>query len=206
MKVVWMLLSLIIALVVIYLIWEEFIADKDDAPENEWEREFEADLKALGEEAKYTPATGTQTAVDAVESAGESTGAAADAVAPVTDAPVTETVEETTTEETTTEAAAAVEETVDAAVDTVEDTTRAGGDAIDALAEAVAAPDPDDLTKIKGIGKVYEGRLNEAGIYTYEQIIEASPAALKEIANAIEAANVEDWERQARELIAARNG
>jgi len=28
----------------------------------------------------------------------------------------------------------------------------------------------DDLTKIKGIGKVYEGKLNDEGIFTYEEV------------------------------------
>jgi predicted flap endonuclease-1-like 5' DNA nuclease len=31
-------------------------------------------------------------------------------------------------------------------------------------------PDPDDLTAIKGIGPVIEKRLNQAGIYKYEQL------------------------------------
>ena len=47
---------------------------------------------------------------------------------------------------------------------------------------------PDNLTKVKGIGKVYQQRLNEAGIYTFAQIAEADPAKLAEIAKAIDAA------------------
>jgi predicted flap endonuclease-1-like 5' DNA nuclease len=61
---------------------------------------------------------------------------------------------------------------------------------------------PDDLTVIKGIGRVYETRLYRAGIYTWDQIAHMDPAALEQITTAIEAANVEDWPIQAQTLAA----
>lgn len=44
-----------------------------------------------------------------------------------------------------------------------------------------AAPDKaDDLKKIKGVGKVLEGKLNEHGVYTYRQIAFWTDSAVKE--------------------------
>ncbi len=36
----------------------------------------------------------------------------------------------------------------------------------------------DDLTKIKGIGKVYQGKLNDEGIYTFEDVVNMSDAQI----------------------------
>lgn len=58
----------------------------------------------------------------------------------------------------------------------------------------------DDFTKIKGIGKVYQQRLYDEGIYTWEQFLAADAAKLEEITNAIQAANVEEWHAQARKF------
>jgi len=65
---------------------------------------------------------------------------------------------------------------------------------------------PDDLKVIKGIGKVIERKLNEAGVYTFEQLGRLSPADLRRIlGTTIERlANEESLLQQAREL-ARRN-
>jgi predicted flap endonuclease-1-like 5' DNA nuclease len=47
-----------------------------------------------------------------------------------------------------------------------------------ALAEPTGGFDPDDLTKIRGIGKPTQGRLNRNGIYYYDQIAEFTAADL----------------------------
>jgi predicted flap endonuclease-1-like 5' DNA nuclease len=39
---------------------------------------------------------------------------------------------------------------------------------------------PDDLTVIRGIGKVISERLNQVGIYTYEQLAELTPDEFEE--------------------------
>ncbi len=49
------------------------------------------------------------------------------------------------------------------------------------LAETTSteAPPPDNLKLIKGIGRVYEGKLNAANIYTFAALAQASAAQLK---------------------------
>jgi predicted flap endonuclease-1-like 5' DNA nuclease len=66
---------------------------------------------------------------------------------------------------------------------------------------AVKAP-PDDLRIIKGIGTVIERKLNEAGIYTFDQLGDLTPADLRRIlGTAIERlANEESLLQQARDL------
>ena len=61
---------------------------------------------------------------------------------------------------------------------------------------------PDDLKVIKGIGTVIERKLNEAGIYSFEQLGNLTPADLRRIlGSAIERlANEEDLLQQARDL------
>lgn len=61
---------------------------------------------------------------------------------------------------------------------------------------------PDNLTKLNGIGEVYERRLYAAGIFTWHQIAETPAAKLAEITQATDAANVGDWPGQARRLAA----
>lgn len=69
-----------------------------------------------------------------------------------------------------------------------------------------APPTPDDLKVIKGIGRVIEGKLNDAGIYTFEQLGNLTPSQLRRIlGNSIERlANEESLLQQARDL-ARRN-
>jgi predicted flap endonuclease-1-like 5' DNA nuclease len=61
---------------------------------------------------------------------------------------------------------------------------------------------PDDLKTIKGIGPVIERKLNEAGVYTFEQLGNLSAAGLRRIlGNTIERlADEETLLRQARDL------
>jgi small subunit ribosomal protein S2 len=56
------------------------------------------------------------------------------------------------------------------------------------LAEEKATPAPkesasdkqgDDLTKIKGVGKVYQGKLNDEGFYTYEDVANMTEAQIQ---------------------------
>lgn len=68
--------------------------------------------------------------------------------------------------------------------------------------EPVAQVVPDDLKVIKGIGKVIERKLNDAGIYTFEQLGNLTSADLRRIlGTAIERlANEESLLQQARDL------
>lgn len=60
----------------------------------------------------------------------------------------------------------------------------------------------DDLTEIKGIGPTYAGRLKQAGILTYEDVANASPAFLHEVTKATGTrAGGDDWIKQAEALI-----
>jgi large subunit ribosomal protein L21 len=64
----------------------------------------------------------------------------------------------------------------------------------------------DDLQVIKGIGPVIERKLNEAGIYTFEQLGNLTPADLRRIlGNAIERlSDEESLLQQARDLAGGR--
>lgn len=64
---------------------------------------------------------------------------------------------------------------------------------------------PDNLTKIGGIGAVYQKRLYEAGIFTWSQIAETDVAQLSTITEATESANAADWPSQATALAAAND-
>lgn len=79
----------------------------------------------------------------------------------------------------------------------------------EAKAEATAAPlftapagEPDDLTKIKGIGPVAAGQLQEQGIATYAQIAGLSDDDVARIDEAMpfSADQIKDWREQAKEL------
>lgn len=61
---------------------------------------------------------------------------------------------------------------------------------------------PDDLTKIKGIGPVIAKRLNQAGIYTFEQLADLTLDEFEEaLGNLLERfINERSILRQAREL------
>ena len=197
MKFVWMFLALVIAVGIAYLIWEEFIVKREQADDSNAERYAEADIKALFDEQRPTghPSDADAAAAlhSAVEEAEEEIAHAHEHAPAPTEEP-TETVlaAEIAATDDAAEAASVVEEGEAEVV-----AARATGVATEVIEVA-----PDNLTKVKGIGKVYQQRLNEAGIYTFAQIAEADPAKLAEIAKAIDAANVEDWPRQARELMA----
>ena len=60
---------------------------------------------------------------------------------------------------------------------------------------------PDDLTEVLGIGRVYEQKLYQHGIFTFAQLAEADPRLLKQYTDAMDASNVGDWPRQAARLV-----
>jgi predicted flap endonuclease-1-like 5' DNA nuclease len=62
---------------------------------------------------------------------------------------------------------------------------------------------PDDLTRIKGVGQVLAGRLNEWGVYQFAQIAFWTPENIQEIGTRLsfsERIERDDWVGQAREL------
>ncbi|SDD61851.1 large subunit ribosomal protein L21 [Pricia antarctica] len=65
--------------------------------------------------------------------------------------------------------------------------------------------DADDLKEINGIGPAYEERLNEVGVYTYEQISKLKAADRDELSAldgiTREKIESEEWVKQARELL-----
>ena len=78
-----------------------------------------------------------------------------------------------------------------------------------AKSEAAAAPlftapagEPDNLTKIKGIGPVAAGQLNEQGITTFAQVAALSDADIARIDEAMpfSADQISDWREQAKAL------
>ncbi len=80
-------------------------------------------------------------------------------------------------------------------------------DSVSAAAAAMIANTnyPDDLTNIKGVGRVYENRLYQGGIFTWDQVANTTVQQLEEMTESIDAANVEDWPVQARALAAAND-
>ncbi len=61
-------------------------------------------------------------------------------------------------------------------------------------------PDSDDLSIIRGIGPVYRERLADAAVTTFEQLAGADTVTLAEAVD-VAAAQVEDWQEQARALV-----
>lgn len=65
--------------------------------------------------------------------------------------------------------------------------------------------DADDLKEINGIGPAYEERLNEVGVYTYEQISKLKAADRDELSEldgiTREKIESENWVKQAKELL-----
>lgn len=107
-------------------------------------------------------------------------------------------VEEAPAEEVVVEEApaeAAAEETKEAS----------SGDDIFAVIGTANEADANDLKKISGLGPAMEGKLNEAGIYTYEQISKCTEKewlALDEIVGKVSTkALKDDWAAQAKELM-----
>jgi predicted flap endonuclease-1-like 5' DNA nuclease len=64
----------------------------------------------------------------------------------------------------------------------------------------------DNLIDINGIGPVYQKRLNDAGIYTFAQLITYTPEYLHELVNAEEWQNVDTafWIEEAKQFIAGK--
>lgn len=60
----------------------------------------------------------------------------------------------------------------------------------------------DRLQDVKGIGKVFAGKLQEAGIFTFVQLADSNPERLTEIINPKEwqAIEPEEWIEHAKEL------
>ena len=88
-----------------------------------------------------------------------------------------------------------------------DDATAAAPAAAPATTEATDADAADDLTKLWGIGPVFAGALNDAGIATFADLADANLDALRAAINAgsetsDEAANEETWSEQARLAVA----
>ncbi|MFQ6101088.1 MAG: helix-hairpin-helix domain-containing protein [Anaerolineae bacterium] len=67
--------------------------------------------------------------------------------------------------------------------------------------EAYQRTHPDDLTAIKGVGPVYQWKLRDAGVNTYQQLATADPDQLRRMLDikAWQRTNVESWIEQARD-------
>ena len=62
------------------------------------------------------------------------------------------------------------------------------------------AADADDLSEVKGIGPVYAGRLEEAGITTFAALAAATPERIADVAQVTEE-RAGDWRSQAAALV-----
>ncbi len=72
---------------------------------------------------------------------------------------------------------------------------------------AIAVPTPDDLIVIKGIGPVIARKLNQAGIYTFQDLAALKKERLREIVGDMiqRLADEDDIIQQARELAAKKD-
>lgn len=92
-------------------------------------------------------------------------------------------------------------------VELPETAPRLSSEALEALApapfEAPAAWAKDDLMRIEGIGRVYDGRLRAAGISTFAGLIDAGEARLQEIIQpqSWQRVNFAEWIEQARLIV-----
>jgi 1,4-alpha-glucan branching enzyme len=57
------------------------------------------------------------------------------------------------------------------------------------------------LTEIRGIGPAYQQRLYDAGLFTWQQIAEHEPDALRQLAQALPTSDPQSWIDQARRLV-----
>ncbi|HEY6564765.1 MAG TPA: hypothetical protein VIY86_09735, partial [Pirellulaceae bacterium] len=67
----------------------------------------------------------------------------------------------------------------------------------------------DDLRRIHGIGEIIEGRLNELGVFTFEQIMQWTPgivAHFSKLLNFRDRIERDQWVAQARRLFQERRG
>ena len=75
------------------------------------------------------------------------------------------------------------------------------------LIGTASADQKDDLKKISGIGPVYEGKLNDLGIYTFEQVSKLTPEGIRAIEELTKyfpgKIEREDWMGQAKKLMNA---
>ena len=74
------------------------------------------------------------------------------------------------------------------------------------VAKVVKQDAPDDLKKIKGIGKVYEGILNKGGVTTFEELANLTSESVQDIIGPEnwQSIDIDSWVAQARELAAAK--
>ncbi len=68
------------------------------------------------------------------------------------------------------------------------------------LVEATAPAEPDDLKKIEGIGPKVAGILNQAGITTFQQMVDTGAEKLETILNeaGLQMINADTWSEQAK--------
>ena len=62
---------------------------------------------------------------------------------------------------------------------------------------------PDNLTAVHGIGGLYERRLYQVGVFTWDQLSRMDPESLQEITRALPGSNTRAWIEQAGELAKA---
>ena len=72
-------------------------------------------------------------------------------------------------------------------------------------AEQAPANRPDNLAAIYGIGDLYERRLYQVGIFTWDQLSRVDAETLQQITRALPGSNTPAWIEQARELAQANN-
>ena len=71
-----------------------------------------------------------------------------------------------------------------------------------------SSDDGDDLTKIHGIGKVYQGKFHDAGVYLWSEVAELSDEKILAIIEPAEWQKIEpeEWKAEARQFVKEKGG
>ena len=91
------------------------------------------------------------------------------------------------------------------AVDTTPQKGRRRGRKNARPAQQAPANRPDNLTAVYGIGDLYERRLYQVGIFTWDQLSRVDAETLQQITRALPSSDTRAWIEQARELAHANN-
>jgi predicted flap endonuclease-1-like 5' DNA nuclease len=192
------------------------------------QEKLSAPARIAAMDARYEAASDTAAASAAVAEAAEASmeaeaSGSAEAVAAAQDAIEAADAAVAEAAEAIEEAAAAVDATQDKALEEIraesahQEIAAAGPvvevpeSEVEEVTRAVTVFDetsknyPDDLTKIDGIGEVYQRRLYAAGITTWAKVADADVAQLESLAQASEGAHVAEWPAQARALAEAND-
>ncbi len=151
-------------------------------------------------EALQAELSEVQSRLKSAEEALEATVDAAEAMAEQGEAPLAELQAELSETQSRLKSA---EEALEATIDAAEALAEVGDESNTSVAAAAESSLPDRLEDIRGIGRVFAKRLEEAGIDSFAKLVQTDPAQLCEVTGLRpgQAALAESWITQAQALL-----